>query len=144
MDREWMRERLEKYKTLLDKYIREESRAYDAPGPNADLLYSQLNAEMPTAREIVRLLDSGLVTDITLVNGASFARAAAEQALGALRDLDEWKTRLVSDAPSLVADRFHPNIWRAASPIWETGRYRVAAQQPSLCRRTSQPKPDRH
>jgi hypothetical protein len=61
--------------------------------------------------------------------GASGAADAVEQALGILRDQDEWKVNLAPDAPSLVADQFHPTIWKAASAIWDTGQYRVAVQQ---------------
>jgi uncharacterized protein (TIGR02391 family) len=33
------------------------------------------------------------------------------------------------DTPSLVAEKFHPQFWEAASPLWNTGKYRVAVQQ---------------
>jgi uncharacterized protein (TIGR02391 family) len=64
--------------------------------------------------------------------GTSRARSSVEQALGILRDQDEWKANLAPDAPSLIADEFHPNVWTAASAIWDTGQYRVAVQQAAV------------
>lgn len=61
--------------------------------------------------------------------GTSRPRRAVEQALGILRDQDEWKENLAPDAPSLIADQFQPNVWKSASAIWDTGQYRVAVQQ---------------
>lgn len=52
--------------------------------------------------------------------------------LGILRDQDEWKVNLAPDAPSLIADQFHPHVWAAASAIWDTGNYRVAVQQAAV------------
>lgn len=54
------------------------------------------------------------------------------EGLGILRDQDEWKVNLAPDAPSLIADQFHPHVWAAASAIWDTGNYRVAVQQAAV------------
>jgi hypothetical protein len=51
---------------------------------------------------------------------------AVRKGLGILRDQDEWKANLAPDAPSFVADQFHPHVWAAVSGLWETGRCRVA------------------
>jgi hypothetical protein len=135
MDREWMRQRLEKYKTLCEAYDLEYERSGYEYTSNVDRLNSQINAEVPTVREIVKRLDPDLAEDITnplAMSGTSKARRAVEQSLGILRDQDEWKAKLAPDAPSLIADQFHPNVWNAASAIWDTGQYRVAVQQAAV------------
>jgi Protein of unknown function (Hypoth_ymh) len=130
-----MRARLESFKGLCESY----DQAYRGNGyestPQTDALNSQINGNVPTVREIVKSLDPELVGDITepdSMSGTSRARSAVEQALGILRDQDEWKANLAPDAPSLIADQFHPNIWNAASAIWDTGKYRVAVQQAAV------------
>jgi hypothetical protein len=135
MNRDWMRERLEDYKILCDAYDLEDQRSRGVQTPRKRELTSEFNAVIPTVREIVKRLDLELVENITVpmyTSGTSHARQAAEQALGILRDQDEWKANLAPDAPSLVADQFHPNVWKAASAIWDTGQYRVAVQQSAV------------
>jgi hypothetical protein len=132
MNRDWMRQRLEQFKALCDAYDRENRQSGYEWTARLGQLTSQINAGLPTAREIVRNLDPELVPKITAPQymvGASGTTDAVEQALGILRDEDEWKANLAPDAPSLVADQFHPSIWKAASAIWDTGQYRVAVQQ---------------
>jgi hypothetical protein len=135
MDREWMRQRLENFKALCDAYDQENRRSGYQYTSGVDNLNSQINAEVPTVREIVKRLDPDLAVDITnplAMTGTSNATRAVEQALGILRDQAEWKGKLAPDAPSLIADKFHPNIWDAASAIWDTGKFRVAVQQAAV------------
>ena len=125
-----MRQRLEKYRALCESYNQE----YRRTGPNRsdrkDQLRPLINAEIPTVKEIIKRLDPSLVEDASSSSyGYSNATGAVDQALGILRDQDEWKANLAPDAPSLVADQFHPNVWTAASAIWDTGQYRVAVLQ---------------
>jgi hypothetical protein len=135
MDREWMRQRLEHYKALCDAYDGEIKQSGQHYTQYADRLYAQVNGEIPSVKEIVKRLDPSLVeTASTPWRGytTSTATGAIDQALGILRDQDEWKTRLAPDAPSLIADQFHPNVWTAAAAIWDTGQYRVAVQQAAV------------
>jgi hypothetical protein len=135
MNREWMRERLERFKGLCEAYDAESSRTGYQWTATLDQLTSRINAELPTTKEIVKRLDPELVEKIEApgyMTGASGAAGAAEQALGILHDQDEWKANLAPDAPSLVADQFHPTVWKAASVIWDTGQYRVAVQQAAV------------
>jgi hypothetical protein len=135
MDRTWMRERLESYKALCEAYDQEDRSSGDSFTPLKRELNSQINSVIPTVKEIIKRLDPELVEDITPplhMSGTSRARRSVEQALGILRDQDEWKTKLAPDAPSLVADQFHPNVWHAAAAIWDTGQYRVAVQQAAV------------
>lgn len=130
-----MRERLESYKALCEEYDHEDRRSGDSFTSVMRDLNSRINAAIPTVKEIIKHLDPGLVEDITPplhLSGTSRARRSVEQALGILGDQDEWKTKLAPDAPSLVADRFHSNVWQAASAIWDTGQYRVAVQQAAV------------
>lgn len=98
------------------------------------MLDSQINGDVPTIRKIVEALNPELAGDIggPGMYGMSTPRTAVEQALGILRDQDEWNANLEPDAPSLIADQFHPNVWKAASAIWDTGKYRVAVLQAAV------------
>jgi hypothetical protein len=90
---------------------------------------------MPTVREILKQLDPNLVEKITqpmYATGVSHSRQAVQEGLGILQDRDEWLANLAPDAPSLVADQFHPHVWPAAAPLWETGQYRVAVGQAAV------------
>jgi hypothetical protein len=127
-----MAERLESFKALCVAYDQENKQSRGVETPKKTELKSQFNAEIPTVREIVKRLDPELVEKIMLPmyqSGTRYSRQAVEQALGILRDQDEWKANLAPDAPSLIADQFHPNVWKAAAAIWDTGQYRVAVQQ---------------
>ena len=130
-----MRERLESFKTLNETYDQAYRQNRYESSPETNALNSQINAEVPTIRKIVEALNPDLVEDITdpcTLYGTSKTRSAVEQALGILRDEDELRANLAPDAPSLVADQFHPTVWNAASAIWDTGMYRVAVQQAAV------------
>ena len=66
------------------------------------------------------------------IAGASGSQHAVQEGLGILRDQDEWAANLAPDAPSLIADQFHPYVWAAASALWDTGQYRVAVGQEAV------------
>jgi hypothetical protein len=90
---------------------------------------------MPTVREILKRLDPAIAKDVelpTYTDGASSSLRAVQQGLGILRDQDEWAANLAPDAPSLIADQFHPHVWAAASALWDTGQYRVAVGQAAV------------
>jgi DNA-binding transcriptional ArsR family regulator len=135
MDRVWMRERLESFKTLNERYDQANRQARYESSPETKALNSEINGEVPTIRKIVEALNPDLVEDITEpmhMYGTSKTRSAVEQALGILRDEDVLRAKLAPDAPSLVADQFHSTVWKAASAIWDTGQYRVAVQQAAV------------
>jgi hypothetical protein len=143
MNRVWMQERLERFKGLCETYNQENRASGYQWTTRLDQIASQINVELPTAREIVKNLDARLLDGI---NGPSYTGGAStdavEQALGVLRDQGEWKANLAPDAPSLIADQFHPNVWRSASTIWDTGQFRsLSNRRQSRCRRTSPPRP---
>jgi hypothetical protein len=55
----------------------------------------------------------------------------------ASRGSASWATRTSGqpthpDAPSLIADQFHPHVWQAASARWDTGQCRVAVGQATV------------
>jgi hypothetical protein len=131
MDYAWMRERLEQFQSLCEAYQIEHRKLGDYNEVQRQLS-AAMTGEMPTVKEVLKRLDADLVPLIKqpeYIGGASDGLRAAQQGLGILRDREEWATRLVPDAPSLVADRFHPNIWHAVSDLWPTGKYRVAVGQ---------------
>jgi Protein of unknown function (Hypoth_ymh) len=133
MNREWMRERLEAFKALCEAYDLEGQRVRYAEYTDKHRnLNDQMASEMPTVRQILKRLDPALSERVGLPTdtaGASGSLRAVQQGLGILRDQDEWAANLAPDAPSLIADQFHPHVWAAASPLWDTGQYRVAVGQ---------------
>jgi len=134
MNREWMRERLESFKALCEAYQRERHRTTDYTD-TLRALGDQMAPLMPTVRQILGRLDPALVEEIaepSHLGGAQDSLRAVQQGLGILRDQDEWKANLAPDAPSLIADQFHPHVWAAAAALWDTSQYRVAAGQATV------------
>jgi hypothetical protein len=127
-----MRERLEEYLLLCQEYQRNLERGDEHERQTA---YNRVVGAMPAVRAILSRLDPALSREILSPEyQASRHRAntAIQQALGILQDLDALRANLKPDAPSLVADRFHPHVWGAAAGLWNTGRYRVAVGQAAI------------
>ncbi|WP_051821415.1 hypothetical protein [Streptomyces sp. NRRL F-5065] len=63
----------------------------------------------PTVKQILRLLAPAISDkiDIDQMAGVAMARNEVQRGLRILADKDERATRLVPDAPTLAADRFH-------------------------------------
>jgi hypothetical protein len=116
MDRSWARQRLEDFLALCHAYDQHErSTGYTFDAKAAEL-NSQINGDIPTIREIVKRLNPELVEEIDAPNsmyGMTATSSAIERALGILRDEEELKARLAPDAPSLIADGFHPRAGHA-------------------------------
>jgi hypothetical protein len=97
-----MRERLEAFLALCRRYDQETRKSgYSA---YAEDLNSQIETEIPTTKEIVKLLDPGLVRGVhgpDSVSGTAVPRQAINQALGILRDQEEWKANLAPTHPRL-------------------------------------------
>jgi len=130
-----MHERLGQLRWLCEEYDKTNQQSGYESTPRLEDVFSQISRALPTAKEIVKNLDPQLVPEIkppAYMLGSSGTVHAIDQALGILRDQDEWKANLAPDAPSLVADQFHPVVWSAASAIWDTGKYRVAVQQAAV------------
>jgi hypothetical protein len=139
MNRDWMRERLESFKALCEAYDFESRRAgYGDFTDRHQTLTDEMSSQMPTVREILKRLDPALAKDVDLpsLGGASGSVHAVQQGLGILRDQDEWAANLAPDAPSVIADQFHPYVWAAASALWDTGKYRwLWVRRQCRCRR---------
>jgi hypothetical protein len=129
-----MRQRLEAFLDLCKTYDEQDRASRYTSPPALRELSSRINTDVPTIKEIVSRLNAELTKDISGpgMYGTGTTRIAVEQALGILRDQDELKEILAPDAPSLIADQFHPNVWIAASAIWDTGNYRLAVQQATV------------
>lgn len=124
MNREWMRERLGRLRGLREACDQEGRQSNYEWTSGLNKVFDQISTELPTAKAIVKSLDPQLVPEVKAplhMLGASGTVQALNQALGILREQEEWKVNLAPDAPSLVADQFHPVIWAAASTIWDTG-----------------------
>lgn len=129
-----MRGRLQAFAKLCEEYT-VESRRSDRYTDAERALNDEMNRQMPTVKEILRRLDPSLVEEIKqpqYLGGTSDSLHAVQQGLGILADWDEVAVNLAPDAPSLVADSFHPHVWTAASALWDTGQYRVAVQQAAV------------
>lgn len=126
-----MRERLEALLDLCRRYDADRG-DYKYDGP----LASDIRAQVPAARRIVAAIDPGLIGEMFGIaeayGGFYETRTAIEMALGLLADKDDLAAMLAPDAPSIVADRFHPSIWQSAGPLWETGEYKTAVQQAAI------------
>ena len=134
MNREWMRDRLEGFATLCEAYEFEARTTSEYSSTQREIAAEMATRE-PAIREILKRLDPGLdqaELRPMYTGGVTEAFRAIRLALGILRDQDEWKANLEPDAPSLVADQFHPRIWGAASGLWDTGMYRVAVEQAAV------------
>src|SRR5215216_1348087 len=128
---DWMRQKLEHFLELCEEYNRRDR----AGGSNAETLkpvYDAIAEALPTVEQIIRQLDPRLLTKDfgrAMFVGMGDTPTQTRKALAVLRDREDWKTNLAPDAPSLTADQLHPTIWNAAATVWETGEYKVAAQQ---------------
>src|SRR5574341_838646 len=134
MNRQWMRERLESFKALCEKYQDEGRRTADYTDTKR-AISDQMAYQMPTVRAILKRLHPTLAQEATEpqhLGGASNPLRAVQQGLGILRDQDEWAATLAPDAPSLIAVQFHPHVCPAASALWDTGPYRVAVGQATV------------
>jgi len=133
MDTEWMRSRLEQYVGLVEAY----NAAYRAAGheftEHVRALDRQATRAEPTVVQVLKQLDPALAVDFVgagydLSNGVE----RCTKALGILDDRDEWAIRFTPESPSLQADRMHPLMWQAASPVWGTGEFKMAVQQAAV------------
>jgi uncharacterized protein (TIGR02391 family) len=134
MNSEWMRERLESFRTLCQAYQNDRRSTTDYTDKQR-VISDEMTSHMPTVREILKRLDPALVQQVKepdYLTGASDSLRAVQEGLGILRDRDEWLVNLTPDAPSLTADQFHPHVWVAASALWDTGQYRVAVGQATV------------
>jgi hypothetical protein len=134
MNRDWMHERLEAFKKLCEDYEMHGRQTSDNTFMMRKLS-DEMASQEPTVREILKRLDpklAELVTEPDNLSGAFDSLRAVQKGLGILRDRDDWAANLAPDAPSLVADQFHPHVWAAASALWDTERYRVAVEQAAV------------
>jgi hypothetical protein len=134
MNRGWMRERLESFLELCEAYQKEDDAATDYSDA-LRVIHDQMTFQMPTVREILKRLDPALAPEVKepqYLGGVSDSLRAVQQGLGILQDRDEWTANLAPEAPSLVADQFHPHVWTAASALWDTAQYRVAVGQATV------------
>lgn len=123
-----MRERLEGYLRLCREYESAEQQSGFAYTDHMRTIDRTAEQEFPTLQRILGSLDPGLAHELVGIGyGNNNAERRIHNALGILRDREEWKVRLAPDAPSLVADQMHEVIWQAAAPLWDTGEYKMAA-----------------
>lgn len=130
-----MRERLEAFKALCQEYDAEHRSHPSRYTDRERQLGDKMAMAMPTVKEILKHLDPTLpeqVKEPAYIGGTHDSLRAVQQGLGVLQDQDEWVANLAPDAPSLVADQYHPHVWSVASALWDTGQYRVAVGQAAI------------
>lgn len=120
-----MQQRLEAFADLITEYWRVRQVNGDTSGTKNRMYEAE-----PTVVKILRSIDpripdSGVLGE-TEWGGLAISETEVRRGLGILADMDEWKTRLAPDAPSLPADGFHPWVWDAAHTFWESDHYRAA------------------
>jgi hypothetical protein len=127
-----MRQRLESFKALCEEYDRDSAIDYT---DNQRRISNEMASQEPTVRKILMQLDPDLASRVGEpedMGGAHKSLRAVQKGLGILSDQDEWAANLAPDAPSLIADLFHPHVWAAAAALWDTGKYRVAVAQAAI------------
>jgi uncharacterized protein Ymh len=126
MDRDWMRDRLEEFRSICQKYADSH-----APGYSGDPeIQARMHRLEPTAKAVLRTLDPEMAKfDLDDWAGEQLGIHAVNRGLGILADLDDIATRLRPEAPALPADQFHPWVWDAARTFWEAGAHAVAVEQ---------------
>jgi hypothetical protein len=125
MNRQWMRQRLQDFNALIQRY--EQGRRPGEIIGNQELRQQIYRAE-PTVRKILGALDPKLAEEINIdrMAGEAMAHNTVNKALGILDDMDDWATNLAPDAPVLAADQLHPWVWDAARTFWESSHFRKA------------------
>lgn len=125
-----MRERLNRYLELVKHY----DNAYESAGyewnPHCEAFNDEATMLLPTIEQILNALDAmpSEALNPPIYGDAGEAVRAVRQALGILRDRDEWAVRLTPQAPTFAADRFHAWIWQAAAVFWDAGQPAAAVE----------------
>src|SRR5215207_6021181 len=138
MNIDWMRQKLEAFVTLCERYnlaLRQ---------PDAALMRQirdDIADALPTVKEIMLRLDENLLEPAVKTafvkqpfgrpdqpGGMRESELITRMALGVLRDREELKVNLAPDSPSLTADEFHPTVWKTAVDVWDADEYKMAAQ----------------
>jgi len=133
MDTEWMRSRLEVYVGLIESYDAAYRAASYTFTDQVKMLDREATRAEPTVVRILQWLDAELAIDFVGVGyDTSNGVERCTKALGILEDRAEWEIRFAPDSPSLQADRMHDLVWRAASPVWGTGEFKIAIQQAAV------------
>jgi uncharacterized protein (TIGR02391 family) len=132
MNYDWMRMKLEVFLAVCEKYEELSGPLGESDWATMKPIGDQIDYQVPTVQRIIGELDQSLLPEgfgtAWHMSGLSETTKATRRALAVVRDREEWKVNLAPDAPSLVADELHPNIWGAAAKIWEAGEYKHAAQ----------------
>ncbi|HEX6435065.1 MAG TPA: TIGR02391 family protein [Gemmatimonadales bacterium] len=126
MDRDWMRERLEKFRAVCEECAHSNQDGYGGD----PRVRARMHRLEPTARAVLKALDPDLASfNLDTMAGEHEGITAADRGLGMLADLDDVATRLRPEAPTLPADQLHPWVWDAARTFWDAGAHAVAVEQ---------------
>jgi uncharacterized protein (TIGR02391 family) len=126
MDRDWMRERLDKFRAVCEECAHSNQDGYGGD----PRVRARMHRLEPTARAVLKALDPDLASfNLDTMAGEHEGITAADRGLGMLADLDDVATRLRPEAPTLPADQLHPWVWDAARTFWDAGAHAVAVEQ---------------
>src|SRR5215213_11782478 len=113
MNVEWMVQRLEDFLELCEEANSLYRAGYYEPQDLKEVEDGMFDA-LPTAEQIITRTDPRLLTDdLGKTTAPAVWKTAIQtrQAIGILRDREDWKINLEPDALSLAADELHPMIW---------------------------------
>jgi hypothetical protein len=126
MDRDWMRERLEKFRAVCEECAHSNQDGYGGD----PRVRAHMHRLEPTAKAVLKALDPDLASfNLDTMAGEHEGITAADRGLGMLADLDDVAMRLRPEAPTLPADQLHPWVWDAARTFWDAGAHAVAVEQ---------------
>jgi uncharacterized protein (TIGR02391 family) len=126
MDRDWMRERLEKFRAVCEECAHSNQDGYGGD----PRVRARMHRLEPTAKAVLKALDPDLASfNLDTMAGEHEGITATDRGLGMLADLDDVAMRLRPEAPTLPADQLHPWVWDAARTFWDAGAHAVAVEQ---------------
>ncbi|HSX07002.1 MAG TPA: TIGR02391 family protein [Candidatus Saccharimonadia bacterium] len=124
MNKEWARERLQKYLEAVRAYV---SNIEDGEGYNQQA-YEDVMALEPAAKAIMKQANPDFKDYNFIHHAHNTAITSVIHSLALLRDAEEMEANLKPAGPQLGADTFHPWVWESARSLWATRHYREAVQ----------------
>jgi hypothetical protein len=135
-----MRERLEDYLELLDRYDFEsynENLSNSYPDASSKIS-GEMSRREPTVRQIMKAVDPDLksyerdyqtswgIDQPPVPGDVLLSQTNIQRAIGLVVDQEEWVVRLAPDTPVLRADLLHPWVWDPAKTFWESKHFQKA------------------
>lgn len=125
MDTTWAAGQLNEFAELIDQLTELEIRSRTSTADERDGYDNEVRRREPVMRRIENAIEAGLGDYSSEYDEWKVrwwnAKNAALTAAGLCQYGAEAALRMRPDAPELAADQFHPWVWEAARPFWESG-----------------------